>query len=246
MKIKEIQLRKAIKEILKENVNKDLIFVYDVIFVFEEFAGTRKIVIVKTEKYGNVAFYKRSGHGNSNSLNPSQAERLRWLPFGGLCTSLESLMKTNFRSNKHTAVGVEWFCKLPSSHQESDGTGKFLNEAGEFYDICLSLTNNYSETDFKIVGMNSLIKQYFGKSIEELKNIDTKELPFQIPFLSEGLFGGIAINRILEKVNAIQTDWLPSGRYEWTGTSRWGTIIKRNCGFSDFNGEILKQELERI
>lgn len=249
MKLKEMHLRKFIRRILKENVSKDIEFVYRAIFIFEEFAGTRKIVIVKTENYGNVAFYKRSGHGNSNNLNPEQSFQLDWLPFGGLCTSLESLMKKDYKSSKHIATGVEWFCKLPASHPESDGTGKFLNINGEFYKICLALTENYSESDFKIIHMNDLIKQYFGKSIEELKNINLKNfksLPFAIPYLSDGLFGGIVINKILEKVGAIQDDWLPSGRYEWTGTSRWGIIIRKSCGFKDFSGEILKQKLESI
>lgn len=246
MKLKERKLRKVIRGILKENNSKDIEFVYDVIFVFEEFAGTRKIVIVKTKSYGNVAFYKRSGHGNNNSLNPEQSAKLEWLPFGGLCTSLESLLKKDYKSGKYIAGGVEWFCKLPPTHPEGDGTGKFLNVNGEFYKICLSLTENYSESDFKIVHINDLIKQYFGKSIEELKNINLKTLPFRIPFLSESLFGGVAVNKVLEKAGAIQTEWLPSGRYEWTGTSRWGSIIRKNCGFKDFNGEILKQKLESI
>lgn len=243
MRITESRLRSIIRSVIKESLEKDLNFVDNKMFVYEEshFSGTRKIVIVKTKSYGNVAFYKRSGHGNSNSLNTEQATKLEWLPFGGLCTELQKLMTKDYRSQKLTAGGTDWFCKLPADHPESDGTGKFLKKDGEFYKICLSLSKNYSESDFEIVKVNELVNEYFGKSLEELNKIDFKDLKFRIPMLSDSLFGGIAINAKLKEAKAIQDSWLPSGRFEWTGTDRWGFIIKEKCKVSAFNGEVLKK-----
>ena len=182
----------------------------------------RDIVIVKTKKYGNVAFYKRSGHGNGDEFNRDQASMLEWLPFGGLSTMKENIERKHFRTGVYTAWGADWLCKLPKKHPEGDGTGKFLNKDGEFYKICLALTQDFDKLNLVKVNSEVLMKKFFGKGHVELESLVSDD--FKLFHDVEKLYNSIAINYCLKAKGALQESWLPS-IFVFTGSKEWGVNI---------------------
>lgn len=230
MNIESVLLRRFIYEVVVDEIDDvgeeyEVNFVSDKMFCYLDGHTLRDIVIVKTEKYGNVAFYKRSGHGNGDEFNREQAGMLAWLPFGGLATMKENVERKNFRPPVYTAWGAEWLCKLPRENPEGDGTGKFLNKDGEFYKICLTLTQDFDK--FKLVKVDSsvLMKQFFGKDINQLESLRSiRSNNFKLFYDVERLYNAIAINYCLKVKGALKEEWLPSS-FVFTGSKEWGVNI---------------------
>ena len=226
MRVDESVLRRLIYEVLCEGEAEDynVEFVSDKMFCYNDENAKRYIVIVKTKEFGNVAFYKRSGHGNADNLNKAQSKSITWLPFGGLATDIINVERENpVRGCRYTAWGADWLCKLPGWHSESDGTSKFLNSSGEFYKISLALTSNIEKFNLKEVEGDILIKKFFGKSREELQNL--KSIDFKLFYDTERLYNAIAINYCLKSKGALQEKWLPPGKFVFTGSNQWGKNI---------------------
>lgn len=228
MLIKEYLLRQLIYEVLSsDEVSYSIKLASDKMFSYNDNGAIRGIVIVETKGYGNVAFYRRSGHGNSNYLNPGQAEMFDWLPFGGIATEKDRLDSKNYQTGMYTAWGGEWFCKLPGHHPESDGTGKFLKEEGEFYKISKALTDSFDNLGLVQVANDVLIEQFFGKNKEELSRLETVD-NFKLFYDVDRLFGALAINYCLFVKGALKLKWLPSSRFAFTGSKEWGKNIGHN------------------
>ena len=189
--------------------------------------GNRDIVLVRTKSYGNVAFYRRSGTGTGNNL--FQGNNLKWLPFGGFCTELSNIDRTDMDGN-YTAEGLNWLCKLPRSHPEGDGTGKFLKLYGEFFYIALKLTQDADNLGLTKVSSDILVQKFFGKSMNELENLrNNNSFSFNLSSEKEELYAAIAINQGLFKKGALKKDWLPASQYAFTGSKVWGKNIGHNA-----------------
>lgn len=185
--------------------------------------GSRDIVLIKTKGYGNVAFYKRSGTGTGNNL--FQGNNLKWLPFGGLCTEISDIDRPSPITNRYTAESATWLCKLPRSHPESDGTGKFLKLYGEFFYISLALSQGNDNFGLTKVSSDDLIQKFFKKSRAELNDLRfSKAFDFDLDNQIDKLYGAFAINQGLHRKGALKQDWLPSS-HTYTGSKVWGKNI---------------------
>lgn len=206
--------------IKKELSNYDLEFSSDKMLCW----GDRDIVLVKTKNYGNIAFYKRSGTGTGNNL--FQGNNLKWLPFGGLCTEIADIDKVDRRTGRYMAQGASWLCKLPRSHPESDGTGKFLKLYGEFFYISLKLSQGDGNFGLTKVSGDLLIQKFFGKTREELRTIKLRDNPFDfdLSYDTKDLYEAFAINQGLHRKGALKQEWLPSS-HTFTGSKVWGKNI---------------------
>jgi len=231
MRITEKTLRGIIRKNLNESFDSNIEFASNKIFSYSDKNVNRDVVIVKTKNYGNVAFYKRSGRGNSNSLNAYQGNNLQWLPFGGFSTELYNV-ENKTSKGLYTAWGADWLCKLPDGHLESDGTGKFLKRFGEFYNISMTLTKNFDNFSFEKVSSDLLVKKFFGKNREDLRNLSIdNSFKFKIFYDTERLYTAIAINLCLLSKGALKERWLPID-YVYTGSENWGKNILHD--FSSF------------
>lgn len=198
---------------------------YDLEFASDKMIehGDRDIVLVKTKGYGNIAFYKRSGTGTGNNF--FQGNNLKWLPFGGFCTEISDIDKVKSQDNRYIAQCASWLCKLPRSHPESDGTGKFLKLYGEFFYIALKLSQGDGDFGLTKVSSDDLIQKFFKKSRKELNDLRISDpFDFNLDYEIDKLYGAFAINQGLHRKGALKQDWLPSS-YTFTGSRVWGKNI---------------------